>query len=413
MGIRDKKVLKIISKMLKTSISGEGIPSKGTPQGGVLSPLLSNIVLNDLDQWVAGQWEKFETNHPYTQQDNKVRALKTTNLKEGYIVRYADDFKILCRDWRSAQKWYYAVKLYLKDRLNLEISPEKSKIVNLRKHNSEFLGFTIKTIKKGDKRVARTGITSKAKLKIKKEAKKRIHKLKLSPTPKNALEFNSFILGVHNYYKKSSIVNIEFSRLAFDLKAFTYNCLRKVSIYGKPKNPPPTYSKFYRNTFKTYKFGDVYLYPIADVKMEKEFGFNPFLTLFTAEGRELLHKKLRPDIMKEVEKLLQSNIPDRSVEYMDNRISRYCMKMGKCEITGMYLYASDVHCHHYLPVHLGGKDQFDNLRILHKDIHKLIHMTNKETIKTLIDAIGLTDTMVNTINRYRKKSNLELIDILN
>jgi RNA-directed DNA polymerase len=90
-GIQDRKVLKIISKMLKAEIDDEGRPTKGTPQGGILSPLLSNIVLNDLDQWVAGQWELFETNYKYSSNDKKARELKKTSLKEGYIVRYADD----------------------------------------------------------------------------------------------------------------------------------------------------------------------------------------------------------------------------------------------------------------------------------------------------------------------------------
>ena len=103
--------------------------------------------------------------------------------------------------------------------------------------------------------------------------------------------------------------------------------------------------------------------------------FSQSLTLFTMEGRERNTKKLHPNIKHEISLLMKSNIPTRSVEYMDNRISRYSMKMGKCEITDVFPRASDVHCHHYIPLHLGGNDKFNNLRILHKDVHKLIHHT--------------------------------------
>ncbi|TXK67405.1 group II intron reverse transcriptase/maturase [Paenibacillus sp. N3.4] len=378
MGIKDRKVLRIISKMLKAEISGEGIPFKGTPQGGILSPLLSNIVLNDLDHWVSEQWESFNSNFKYAHNGSRHNALKRTNLKEGYIVRYADDFKILCRDWKTAQKWFHAVRLYLKDRLHLDISPEKSQIVNLRKRASEFLGFTIFTVKKAKKRVAQTAISNKKKREIKLEAKKHIKIMQKSQTNQNANSYNSFVLGIHNYFCKATQVNPEFSRLAHDLRAFTFNRLRLVGKYEHPTKAPSTYRKFYSINFRTFRINDVYLFPLCDVKTSNNMCFGRGLTPFTETGRSMIYKKLQEGIRSEIIKLMESNIPNRSVEYLDNRISRYSMKMGCCEITGMFLFASYVHCHHYLPIHLGGGDRFNNLRILHKDVHVLIHAKSKD-----------------------------------
>jgi len=196
-GIQDRKVLACIAKMLKAEIDGEGVPTQGVPQGGLLSTLLANIVLNDLDQWVAGQWEFFPLSKPYQSKGGERQTKKRTNLKEGYLVRYADDFKILCKDGKTAQKWYHAVRLYLKDRLKLDISPEKSQVANLRKRESEFLGFTIRADKKRKKRVARTGVKPDKKRKIKEEAKKLIRRIRSSPSALNALLFNSFVLGIH------------------------------------------------------------------------------------------------------------------------------------------------------------------------------------------------------------------------
>jgi len=409
-GIQDRKVLKIISKMLKAEIDGEGKPTKGTPQGGIISPLLSNIVLNDLDQWVAGQWESFETDYNYTVQNNKIRAIKKTNLKEGYIVRYADDFKIMCRDWKTAGKWFHAVRLYLKDRLKLDISPEKSQIVNLRKRKSEFLGFTIWAETKRNTFVAQTGVMDKKKQDIKKGYRERIKILRNSPTAQNAKKFNSFILGLHNYFIIATMVNIEFSTIAFDLSKFTINRLKSVGKYEKPKDPSKVYKKFYRKNFRTHKVAGVYLFPLGDIQTSNSMNLSQDLTPFTVGGRNKFHQKLKPDILTEINKLMNSYIPNKTTEYMDNRISRYSMKNGKCELTGLFLFAEEVHCHHYKPVSLEGADEFKNLRILHKDVHRLIHATKDEIINRLIRLFKLTDEQIKKTNQYRKLCNLELID---
>ncbi|HEY2492247.1 MAG TPA: group II intron reverse transcriptase/maturase, partial [Paenibacillus sp.] len=173
----------------------------------------------------------------------------------------------------------------------------------------------------------------------------------------------------------------------------------------------PTYKKLYKNRYRTFKVAGVYLFPFRDVKTVNNLCFQQALNPYTTEGRKRLHKELKMDIRYELIKLMQSNIPHRSIEYLDNRLSRYSMQAGKCEISGIFLTADYVHCHHLLPLHLGGSDEYSNLRILHKDIHKLIHATKFETIVKLMSPFGFSDSSILKINQYRKMSNLEPIVI--
>lgn len=128
MGIRDKKLICVIKQMLKAPVilpnRTKFYPTKGTPQGGILSPLLANIVLNELDWWVSSQWETMPTHTKYQPRirkngtvtdTNRFRILKGSRLKEMYIVRYADDFKIFCRKRNDADKIFTAVKKWLKE----------------------------------------------------------------------------------------------------------------------------------------------------------------------------------------------------------------------------------------------------------------------------------------------------------
>ncbi|MCS5422166.1 MULTISPECIES: reverse transcriptase domain-containing protein [Psychrilyobacter] len=189
-GIKDMKVISIIKAMLKAPIhhkNGEiEIPNKGTPQGGILSPLLSNICLNELDWWISNQWQTFKTRHTYSSRNHTYRALKKENLTEVYLIRYADDFKLLCRYRGNAERMFNITKLFLKNRLKLEISKKKSKIVNLRKQKSEFLGFAIKAVRKGKKgkRVAHTWMKDSAIKSCTTKLKETIKKIKRKPNIK-------------------------------------------------------------------------------------------------------------------------------------------------------------------------------------------------------------------------------------
>ncbi|MCM3454774.1 group II intron reverse transcriptase/maturase [Heyndrickxia oleronia] len=408
-GIQDRQVLAIISKMLKAPIKGLGIPSKGVPQGGILSPLLSNIVLNDLDHWIAGQWENFEAKHEFAQQSSKFRALKESNLKEGYIVRYADDFKIICRDYKTAIKWFYAVKEYLLKRLGLEISSEKSKIINLRKRSSEFLGFELRAKKKKDKRVAVSRVRKKKLIAIIARAKTLIKEIAKERSIESISKWNSFVLGIHNYFKYASHVGLDFEMVLFRIKRLMYNRFKEFGKYELPINMNDSYKRLYgKNNWWTWKIKGIYLFPIADIKTENNLCYSQNLSPYTATGRNLIHKKISPSIQIKIEKLMKNTIKGE-LEYLDNRLSRYSMVKGKCEITKWFLYAEEVHCHHFVPIYLGGSNRFDNLRIIHKDLHKLIHATKEEVIEKYLNQLKLTKAQIIKVNQYRKSCKLESI----
>ena len=408
-GIKDKRVLTLINRMLKAEIEGEGVPTKGTPQGGILSPLLSNVVLNDLDWWVSNQWETFETKKKFTTRENKMITLKKkSNLKPMFIVRFADDFKIFTNTHENAQKIYVGVKDYLQNQLHLEISPEKSKITNLRKRKSDFLGFEIKAVKKGKKYVAHTNVMKSKKQKILKKGRELVQKVKKRPNAKNVNLFNSWVLGIHNYNRIATHVSIDFSRIAYCLNRTMYIRFKSIGKYSIPEKPNRTYKKFYgKNNYKTWLIKDIYIYPIADVKVRSPKGFTQSICNYTQEGREKIFKKIEDEVTLQIHKMMKSYIPNRSIEYLDNRISKYSMQKGKCHVTGIFLLSHEVHCHHIKAVKDGGDDSFRNLVIMHEDIHKLIHATNDEIIAKY--SKGLNTNHINKINKLRESLELKPI----
>lgn len=101
-----------------------------------------------------------------------------------------------------------------------------------------------------------------------------------------------------------------------------------------------------------------------------------------------------------------------SIEFVDNKISLYASQYGKCAILGTVLDIDDIHCHHKLPKSFGGKDDYQNLIIVHKDVHKLIHAKQSETICKYLSILKLNKCQIKKINSLRKQARLEPIIVV-
>ncbi|MFC3882024.1 HNH endonuclease signature motif containing protein [Bacillus songklensis] len=167
-----------------------------------------------------------------------------------------------------------------------------------------------------------------------------------------------------------------------------------------------TYKRLHKNNFKTFEINGIYLFPIADIQTKNAMKFSQDICDYTNKGRLKIHKNLKADIATEIKKMLQTTHEEGKLEYADNRISKYSMQFGECAVTGRFLIAEEVHCHHKLPRHMKGTDEFNNLVIVHEMVHKLIHATNKKTIERYRNFLQLDGKQLKKLNQFRKVCNL-------
>jgi len=398
-GIQDKSLISIIGKILKSEIEEIGIPTKGTPQGGIISPLLSNIVLNELDWWISSQWETFETKRRYTMK-NRYAVIKKSDLKEIWIVRYADDFKIFCRDYKTAHKIYNATKLWLKERLDLEISPDKSKITNLRKNYTEFLGFKLMVKPKNNKYVCQSRMCDKSKKNTIIKLKEQIKKIQKLGRKKEISKLNSIILGSHNYYNAATRIVLDFSKIDF-LVTKTLDIRLKNRITNKAK-----YSETYKHLYGNYKgkvrtINGITLFPIYGCRTKPPMCFNQNICNYTEIGRLLIHSKLK-GYNHLIRYLLNSINDNETTEFNDNMLSLIAGQKGKCYITGLDLETGNMMCHHKVQKINGGTDEYKNLVWLCAEAHELIHCSEQNIINKYLGLLSLDEKGLKRVNSLRK-----------
>ena len=435
MGIHDKQLIFIIKRILKAPIRmPDGttlIPDKGTPQGGIISPLLANIVLNELDKWVESQWQ----NHPLVKEygyERKIRnsitfdrskaflKMRKTGLKEMYIVRYADDFRILCRTREQADRTLIAVTQWLKERLRLDVSPEKTRVVDVRRSYSEFLGFKIRLRKKGKKYVVQSHMCDKAYKKVKASLTKQVGNIKFPRKGRGEAGevrlVNSMVMGIQNYYQLATDISIDCGDIGRTVNTVLKNRLKSGKTHRLKKEGRDLTKMEIQRYGKSEQLRYIAqskepIYPISYVQCKNPMSQRRKVCAYTAAGRSEIHDDLRINTFLLLQ-LMREPTYSRSTEYADNRISLFSAQWGKCAVTGKkFQCISEIHCHHKKPKGIGGSDKYENLVLVLAPVHELIHAVDEDTIRSYLTALKLDTSQLTKLNKLRTLAKRKPIDM--
>jgi group II intron reverse transcriptase/maturase len=181
--IIDRRVLKLIRQWLEAGVLENGIVNAseiGSPQGGVISPLLANIYLHVLDMFWAERFSSL-----------------------GKLVRYADDFVIICRTKHDAETAMQKVAQVM-ELLKLTLHPTKTRVVDMGQDGFDFLGFHFhkKKSKKSGKLLPYIWASPKSMMNIRRKIHFITERKRLSNTPDEVIKFlNMVIRGWRNYFR--------------------------------------------------------------------------------------------------------------------------------------------------------------------------------------------------------------------
>ena len=432
-GIHDKRVIKIISQMLKAGYVEKEMlreTNEGFPQGGILSPLLSNIYLNDFDWYVGRQY--MEPHRRCKHKCNDTRRLKWSGITPKYNFRYADDWVILTSTEKEACRLKKELTKYFKYKMKLELSENKTKVTDMKTEGIHFLGFVVKAEKKLKTPNPKTWTDNlvgkpfpdmqklKKKIQIIQEEIRKIKNINGIEEQAAQIQYiNSIIMGVANYIQPSICSKayhsmdrrINNTALAVwrNLYPKTYN---KMQVSLKQLcNLPQRHAGYESKTFALKiegKWFGITLAFITRSKYEKK-PFDQQMTPYTKEGRKryrVYRKKYqsilyRPSINtpEDVQMAVSCKNKHRkyNFEYFMNREYAYNRDKGKCNCCCKEL-SEEVpkHCHHIKnKLHIDEINKVKNLIWLCEKCHKMVH---GEIIPPELET-----KVINKIEEYRKK----------
>lgn len=406
MGIHDKRVITIIRQTLKAGYVEYDIlyhGNVGTPQGGIISPLLSNVYLNDFDWYVGRQY--LEPFQQCRRKGNDMARLRNQGVTPKYNFRYADDWIILTTRRYEAERMKKRLTKYFKHRLKLELSDEKTKITDMRKDGAEFLGFVIRAEKTRTADRDSENLVGKPFPNMKKLSAKitkvcdEIHAMKrMKQTSDRVAQIqyiNSMIMGIAEYIK-TSICSHAFSIIDhrvyvschYTWKRLYPGFVSRMRIpLGRLSNIPQRHEGYVSKTH-AIKHQNMWIgitRAFITHSQHEKLPLNQKTTPYTAEGRALYTRQ------RKSQKPLPMNRPSvngrddlrmsayansiYNFEYFMNREYAFNRDKWKCRCCGADLtYREDRHCHHVnrkLP--LGKINKVPNLAWVCRDCHLRIH----------------------------------------
>ena len=367
------KVRQQIKARLKSGVIDQGVftaISEGTPQGGVISPLLANIALHGIETMLK---EFAETMDMRRRDFPNQQVSKPQKIQSLTFIRYADDFVVIHKDLKVIQRCRELISEWLID-IGLELKPSKTRIAHTLYSELcedgiagfDFLGYTIRQFSVGKHKSAKNGhkdllgfntliVPSKQACKKHQESiRKTVKKHKYSSQADLINELNPIIRGWCNYYRYSDANTVgSFVRQNFSV-------YQKLRAWG-------------RHRCKSLKSSlNKYWHSIGNRKWvfsTKEGNANNLRLLFHSSfsSSSTDYVKVKADKSPYDGNLIYwSTRMGKNPELPDNKAILLKKQKGKCNWCGLYFRDSDIlEKDHILATALGGNNEFNNYQLLH------------------------------------------------